>query len=238
MNVDIETRPQPRPRSRLRTAILVTLVLHLLGAAIALFYYPKFRAPLTGEIASAEFPSANLDETTDPDPNPKPASTRQDGDWNQRVEKKLLDLVDQADARTPVENQTLLAKEAAKLNKISNPESLDQLLPVLSDAMKLKARATAPADSPPDGLFEAESAVFHKVRRETDDKGDYHYFSVLLDAEGRTLGIELDDVEGESVYRTMRLVEQNPLLDSVYRKFVIPAMDRAKAIHSPPAKTP
>ena len=44
-------------------------------------------------------------------------------------------------------------------------------------------------------------------------------------AEGITDEVDIDPETGEQLYRTMRLIKANPLLEKVYRKIVMGIMD-------------
>lgn len=220
-----------RRRKRAAIAIGITVLLHLAVIAAAMVYFPDWRTGLSGESAeqiadrtlssSAGAHSESAESENDKAADPKPK------DFNESVEQEVLESVGKAEAREDSENRTVLEQKAAELTDISSPESIEKMAPILTNALNLKPRATAPAKVPPKGPFEAERAQIYKVRREATDSGKFRYVSVLIDAEGRTLEIELDEAEGESVYKTMKLVEENPLLEKVYRELVIPAMDKA-----------
>ena len=53
--------------------------------------------------------------------------------------------------------------------------------------------------------------------------------TVLLDAEGRTLEVEVSEQEGKPIYETMQRIKANPLLEQVYRQIVMPLLDQLMA---------
>lgn len=239
-NDSLSKRSRAKP-NRLRTAIVITVLLHLVAAGLALIYSPDLRRQLSGGANADPTGSASAAAPSPPPaaPDPTPKRKKEDPEWNQRVEDKVQDNVAKAAARDEDDNRTLLEKRADELNKLSTDESITQMETVLKDALHLESRATAPLANPPAGDFDAKSAQFHEVRRERKDSGGFRYLSVMVDAEGRSMEIELTEAEGESVYKTMKMVQENPLLDKVYRQFVIPAMDKASKAsqHVEQAKT-
>ena len=221
-------RPPAKRRKGLRTAIIVTVLLHILGAAIAFLYIPDLRQRVAGTQTPANTAAPTQPRAATPAaPTEPPKPKKQPESWNRQVEAKVQSLVEAAEDRDATENRTVLEEKANQLNRLSSEASIEDMENVLTDALKLEARATAPVDNPPEGGFDAKSAQFHTVRREAKPTGGHRYFSVMVDADGRSMEVPLSEVEGESVYKTMKMVEENPLLDKVYRQFVIPAMDKA-----------
>jgi hypothetical protein len=102
---------------------------------------------------------------------------------------------------------------------------VDQIAASLKGWLGTSERATRPADEPVAGDFDFSTAQLHDVRR--DDSGDaIRYTAILLDAAGRTTESELTPAEGESVYRVMQLMKDNPLLERVYRGVVLSLLDK------------
>ena len=48
----------------------------------------------------------------------------------------------------------------------------------------------------------------------------------LLDAEGRTLEVDVDPAAGEQLYVTLEKIKANPLLEQVYRQIAMPLFDQ------------
>jgi hypothetical protein len=47
-----------------------------------------------------------------------------------------------------------------------------------------------------------------------------------LDAQGRTVEVEMGQSDGERMYVTMERIKANPLLERVYRQIVMPVIDQ------------
>lgn len=235
MTIQINTEsnsPDSSKNSRMPVVIGVTILLHLVAIALAFMYFPDWRSGESGSNAEQAAIDATSTDSNDTSSNDAEATAAipaesKPKNFDESVEKRVLDLVDKAESRDDSENRTVLEEKAAELTNISSSESIEKMAPILTNALKLKPRATTPAEVPPEGPFDPTSAQFYDVRRETTESGEVRYVSVMLDAEGRTIELELNEAEGESIYQTMKLVKENPLLEKVYRELVIPAMDKA-----------
>jgi hypothetical protein len=64
------------------------------------------------------------------------------------------------------------------------------------------------------------------VTREAAPDGTWKYQSVLVDAEGRTMQIEMDAASGESSYRTLQTLKAYPLAEKIYRQVTMPLLDK------------
>ncbi len=213
----------------LGTALLIAIGLHIIIFLVALSYYPNLSRSLFASTPPAGQPApTSAPRPTSDVVQPKKADVASDtSQWNQRVEQQVQKLVTAANSRDENENRSVLAEKAKELNRVSSDQSLEQLESILSDALQLQHRETQPVANPPSGRFDAKSAQIHTIRRESDDAGNPRYISTLVDAQGRSMELEMTQEEGESVYETMKIVQENPLLEKVYRRFVMPAMDKA-----------
>jgi hypothetical protein len=75
-------------------------------------------------------------------------------------------------------------------------------------------------------MFDADTAQMHDVRRERTSGGQWRYWLILLDAEGRTIEVEVPPVEGEQLYKTMQRIKAFPLAEKVYRQITMPLLDK------------
>jgi hypothetical protein len=116
-----------------------------------------------------------------------------------------------------------------RLSQVSDEASVDAVAGVLQSLLGTQPRAVQPADEPVAGQFDYDTAQFHDIRRVPTDDGGFRYLTVLLDAEGRTIEVEMSQADGETVYLTMQRVKANPLLEQVYRQIVMPLIDQMLA---------
>ena len=154
-----------------------------------------------------------------------PADAAPQGQASALVQRELLDSITAAEGRSDEENLDRLKTLSDQLTATSSAESIDQLASSLQRWLGTEERATRPADEPVEGEFDLQTAQLHDIVRD-DSTGQVRYTAVLLDAAGRTMESPLTEAEGESVYRVMQLMKQNPLLERVYRGVVLSLLDK------------
>jgi hypothetical protein len=141
------------------------------------------------------------------------------------ITDQLLDAISDAEQHTDSDNLDRLETLTGRLNDVSSAESVDQMKATLQRWLGTTARATEPATAMVEGEFDFTTAQLHDVVRVLD-ASEFRYTAVLLDAAGRTMESPLTQAEGESVYRIMQLMKENPLLERVYRGVVLSFMDQ------------
>lgn len=134
---------------------------------------------------------------------------------------------DQSRERSTDQNLDQLDELAGRLSDISSEESIGDIGSMLSRAMKLEDRATAPADGAVERKFENSSAQLHDVRLESDEAtGAERYVATLVDRHGAAIEQEMDAESGKQAYEVMQTIKKYPLLESVYRAVVMKILDQ------------
>lgn len=134
---------------------------------------------------------------------------------------------DQSRARSSEQNLSELDELGERLSSLSSQEAVGDIGSVLSRAMKLDERATAPAAQEVERKFETSSAQLHDVRVETDEAtGAERYVATLVDRHGTSIEQEMDAESGKAAYDVMQTIKKYPLLESVYRAVVMKILDR------------
>jgi hypothetical protein len=141
------------------------------------------------------------------------------------IHQRLLDSIVEAEGRADDENLDRLRSLSDQLSSVSSEESVDQVTASLKRWLGVGDRATQPAVNAPTGEFDDTTAQLHDVLRVEDD-GRVRYAAILLDAQGRTTEAALTESEGEAAYQLFQTMKQNPLLERVYRGFVLSLLDR------------
>jgi hypothetical protein len=136
--------------------------------------------------------------------------------------------VQQASALSEQEQLERLALLARRLEKVSSPQSLDDVTHRLSKWLGTERRAPA-GDGPPAGPFDFSTAQLHEVFQETGPEGESRYTAILVDGAGRHMATAMTPGDGARAYRVMQLLKQNPLAERVYRALVMGLLDRALA---------
>jgi hypothetical protein len=58
----------------------------------------------------------------------------------------------------------------------------------------------------------------------------------MVDAQGVAREVEIDNENGQRLYKTMQLIKSNPLLEKVYRKILMGILDQVLKDQSQPVK--
>lgn len=141
------------------------------------------------------------------------------------VAERVLESIAMAERQTPEENLDRLEQLSDRLSTVSTTESVDQMAASLKRLLGTEERATQPAADAVDGEFDFDTAQLHDILRD-ESVGEVRYTAILLDSAGRTTEAPLTAEEGESVYRVMQLMKNNPLLERVYRGVVLSLLDK------------
>jgi len=87
-------------------------------------------------------------------------------------------------------------------------------------------RAKEPDPTGPAGPFDVSTAQMHDITKQTDEQNNVRYVIVMIDAQGLTQTIDIDAENGERLYKTMKLIKSNPLLERVYRNIIMGILDQ------------
>lgn len=139
------------------------------------------------------------------------------------LQRMLDQSIRNAQAAPPEQQLARLETLARELQGLASEQSVDEIAGFLGTVLE-----TTPAQTSTDGLvreFDPETAQIVDVRQETRD-GKVRHIALLKDARGMTSEVEVDADTGESLARTFALMRKFPLLESVYRKSVMPVLDR------------
>ncbi|MBR5160094.1 MAG: hypothetical protein IKW80_00585 [Thermoguttaceae bacterium] len=75
--------------------------------------------------------------------------------------------------------------------------------------------------------FDTETAQFYDVKKiRSKTTGEIKYKAVLIDAQGRTMSMDLPKDDGERLYPIFKQMKQNPLMGQIYKKIVMPIIDK------------
>ncbi len=186
--------------------------------------------------------SAHSENKTTPEPPvegtvapPEPEVVPLPGEKAADTVNRVLDQqFQQAQRVSDQENMKTLQTQSEKLSKVSSEESIDQLTPHFHQWLKTEKRETKPKKGTPmitertitADNFDINTAQFYDVKRHKTKAGKIQYRAILLDAQGRTLGIDMPTEDGKKIYQLMQQMKSNPLMDKIYRQIVMPLLDK------------
>lgn len=213
-------RSAPR-RRRLSLPIAVSLAVHaILLLGLLLWYIPDrdvgSRAGENVTTVSEEPSSANAVSQVGP-----PANVS-----DEEVDRALGSAIEQASAAGDERKLAELDSQIRKLDRIASEESLRDIAEKITAASGLPERATHPMSPPGEGPFDFDTAQFHDVTRTVGHDGTWRYRSVLVDAQGRSMEVDLEPEQGKTAYEAMQMVKQSPFAETIYRTMVMPMLDK------------
>ncbi len=226
-------RPVSR-KSRFRLAIIASVIAHfVLLAALLYIPYRIFYPPAAGSPADAgkrasnkSYVARNVEKNTPPPAAVGPGRFESPEEaFDRNFEDRLSESIESARQRPEDEQRADLKASGETLAAISSEESIDEIAGKFKELNQTEDRAVTPAAEPVAGAFDYDTAQIHDVQR-SGSAGAYKYNATLLDAKGRTLAIPLENAEGESLYETMQMVKQNPLMEKVYRQILMSTLDK------------
>jgi hypothetical protein len=219
-----QAEPAATPqRSRYRPAIIVSVVVHLVLAAVLLFWYLPKRNQADSETrqASATAPASQRGESQKPPP-PEPVADVP----NEQIEKSVQSQIEQVKQLPDEKKLSELEKNLRRLDAIANPESVEDVSGKIASTLGLNTEQYQPKATPAAGVFDANTAQLQDVTRTRSASGMWQYESVLVDAGGRTMKVPMSAAEGETVYNTFEQMKKFPLAQGIYRSVVMPLIQK------------
>lgn len=140
--------------------------------------------------------------------------------WLRDIKRQIA----QAEARGDKENIERLKRLTEELNRSSSTKSVEEMSEYFSGIFG--KRASAPIETAKNEEFDVSTAQVHEVRRESDGGSGFTYTLVMVDATGVTREIDIDAENGERLYKTMKLIKSNPLLERIYRGILMGILDQ------------
>ncbi len=140
--------------------------------------------------------------------------------WLRDIKRQIA----QAEARGDKENIERLKRLTEELNRSSSTKSVEEMSEYFSGIFG--KRASAPIETAKNEEFDVSTAQVHEVRRESDGGSGFTYTLVMVDAKGVTQEIDIDPENGERLYKTMKLIKSNPLLERIYRGILMGILDQ------------
>ena len=141
---------------------------------------------------------------------------------------------EQAQQRGDQDNFEQLDQLSADLRRNSTPKTVDEMSDFFGGIFGNRAKEPDPKKS--SEPFDVATAQMHDIAKETDEQNNVRYRIVMIDSQGVTQTIDIDAENGERLYKTMKLIKSNPLLERVYRNIIMGILDQVlKDQADPPA---
>ena len=214
-----------------RWAIIVSIVVNGLILLTLGALYISFKSS-----PSSPTPPPAIVEPSEPAPPAEPEIVSKPGEKAKDTVKRVLEEQTKAAAeRTDEENLGELEKQGERLKQVSSEKTINQIADQFHSWAGTEERAAEPVEKTPmqteetvsSANFDVETAQFHDVKKiKSETTGKVTYQAILLDAQGRTMSMELPTSEGEKLYPMFKQMKQNPLMAQIYRKIVMPLIDK------------
>ena len=223
--------PEPVKKNWNRRAIIVSIVVNVLIIIALGFCYISFKSD-----KSSSTPPPISQSTPEPEPPSEPEVVPLPGEKAKDTVNRVLEEQTQAAAnRTDEENLTVLEEQGKRLQQFSSEETIDQIADQFHSWAGTEERATEPAPDTPmqtantisSSNFDTSTAQFYDVKKiRSKSTGKIKYKAILLDAQGRTLSMDMPEEDGEKLYPVFKQMKQNPLMARVYQKIIMPLIDK------------
>ena len=223
--------PEPLKKNWNRRAIIVSIIVNgLIIIALGLCYI-SFKSD-----KSSSTPPPVTQSAPEPEPPAEPEVVPLPGEKAQDTVNRVLEEQTQAAAaRSDEENLTVLEEQGERLKKVSSEASIDQIADQFHSWAGTEKRVTEPVKDAPmqtedtvsGSNFDTETAQFYDVKKiRSKTTGEIKYKAVLIDAQGRTMSMDLPKDDGERLYPIFKQMKQNPLMGQIYKKIVMPIIDK------------
>lgn len=140
------------------------------------------------------------------------------------VRKRIDKSIEDGKNRDSQANEDELSRLGQRLETTSSQANIDRMAQFLSGLTGKRKELASEEDM--QRPFDVSTAQIDRVRKEEDSEGRVHYIATLVDENGNSTDLELDSEIGPQLYRTMKIIESNPLLERVYRKIVMGFLDQ------------
>ena len=141
-----------------------------------------------------------------------------------KILKDIQVRTEQAQERGDQENFSQLNQLSADLRRNSTPKTVDEMSEFFGGIFGKRAKEPDPTGA--SGPFDVSTAQMHDITKQTDEQNNVRYVIVMIDAQGVTQTIDIDAENGERLYKTMKLIKSNPLLERVYRNIIMGILDQ------------
>lgn len=230
--------PEPPKRSSLRYhvhGVVVSIVLHgcLIVWLCVVSYIPWWYDAWAAREARAIRVTYST-ETERPqeaeDDSPPVRIVSDPADVTRQMLKERLDkVIEESETSGDEDNLKELDRLTDRLTNVSSEASIDAMATAFGALMGTDKRAERPAEEPVEGTFDYNTAQFHDIKRYPREGGGWRYVAVLLDSQGRTIEVEMNEQEAEAAYLAMERIKRSPLLNKVYRQMAMPLFDQMLA---------
>ena len=137
--------------------------------------------------------------------------------------------MEREEGRTQEEKMSDLIHQRRQLEKMPAEHATKALEKVVDFLEARSERATSAQREVSPDQFDADSAQIdscERIAKDEKDGGGWRYIATLVDANGNSMKVELPESEGASTWRTMQMLKENPIMNAIYRKAVMPLLDR------------
>lgn len=117
-----------------------------------------------------------------------------------------------------------LKQLSADLRRNSTKKTVDEMSEFFGGVFG--QRASAPDPRRTNEEFDVSTAQMHDISKLSDELGEVRYVLIMVDAKGVAREVQIDNENGQRLYKTMELIKSNPLLEKVYRNILMGILDQ------------
>ena len=211
-----------------RRAAAISIAVHVFGALLLLCWYVPNRVdPAADSVAATSSPSDSTDSSA-PKPRP-PAPPPASEIPPEQIEASIDSQIAQFEKLPDERKLSELEKNLKRLDRVSNPQSVQQVTTKIASTLGLDTETYQPKESAAEGPFDPSTAQIDDVIRTKSEDGQWIYESILVDAEGRKQNVPMTEDDGETTYEAFQQMKQFPMAAGIYRSVVMPLIQKTVA---------
>ena len=219
--------------SRQQKSIGFSLLFHAVLLTVLLCWYVPRRLSsskspeLPGRVASR----IDVNQSDDhPLPVPTPDDQNSAGEQPvvsaQEIQSSIDSQIEQVAKLSDEHKLTELEKNVRRLESMASDESVAQVSAMIAQSLTLDTDQYNRNRVPAEGEFDTNSAQMSDVLRTKDNRGNWRYETVMVDAAGREMRVPLGSIDGEKLYDTFELMKRYPMARGIYQSVVMPMIQK------------
>ncbi len=177
-------------------------------------------------------PSTEGLQTVKPEPPPelsaiKPPSAATVPD--QQIKQSLEAQIQVTKARSDQASLKDLDQNLQRLERVVQPQSLDQIVASVGRSMGLDTQLYAEKTPPQGSKFDPDTAQLVRVERQASTDGDWSYQALMVDQNGNRETVPLTPTEGAAAYEAFEKIRDIPMAGALYQQLVMPLLQQMVA---------
>ena len=208
-------------QNRVRIAIVLSLFFHVVLVAGLIFVYVPRNTP--GQLSDAQIIPNR--KTTDGGAKPTP-SKFDSQNAKATIQESVKAHFETSIAKPNQEKLEDLDGKLQQLNSLVDKQSLNATVDVIAGVLGIAPNQYQEKSVSSGSTFNPDTAQLIDVIKSQDQTAEFPFVATMIDADGNKSQVPLSESEGEVAFETFRKMKQFPMAEGLYRKLVMPMLQR------------